>query len=50
MDTLPEFVKETEPETSKRTVKAQLTGWEAVVFQLDDEEPGSALSTAALAP
>jgi hypothetical protein len=50
MDTLPEFVKETESETPRRKGGVQLTGWETVVFQLEDEEPGSVLSTAALAP
>jgi hypothetical protein len=50
MDTLPEFVKDTEAERPRRVSRAQLTGWETVVFQLEDEEPGSLLSTAALAP
>ncbi len=50
MDTLPEFVTDAEPEMPRRVSRAQLTGWEAVVFQLDDEEPGSLVSTAALAP
>ena len=45
MDTLPEFVKETEPESSRRIAYRQLTGWETVVFQLDDEEPEPALSS-----
>jgi hypothetical protein len=50
MDALPEFVKENEPDSPRRAARAQLTGWETVVFQVEDEEPGSVLSTAALAP
>jgi hypothetical protein len=50
----PEFVKEkneTAPPRAKARGKAELTGWEAVIFQLEDDQEGSSvLSTAALAP
>lgn len=49
MEELPEFV--TDAEEAGRP--PHLTGWESVVFQLDDEpEPGLSpeLSTAAMAP
>ena len=49
---LPEFVvdEECEPRKRQRTPDpVAATGWEAVVFQLDDE-PSSDFSTAALAP
>lgn len=49
MDTLPEFVTETEDTGAGSPMPGQLTGWETVVFQVDDE-PSSDFSTAAIAP
>lgn len=48
METLPDFVTDAEAEMPRRR-SVGWTGWEAVVFQLDDE-PESELSTAAFAP
>jgi hypothetical protein len=55
MNTLPDFVTDREEEgrLALSSHVVLLTGWETVVFQLDDEEePGSdsVFSTAALAP
>lgn len=50
MDTLPEFVTESETGTARREARRDFTGWETVIFQLEDDEPGSVSSTAALAP
>lgn len=52
-DTLPDFVIDNFfLEIPRRSGSCELTGWETVVFQLDDEEPepSSAFSTAAFAP
>jgi len=50
MDDLPEFVTGNEEEEPHGpSSSSSLTGWETVVFQLDDE-PESDLSTAAIAP
>jgi hypothetical protein len=49
METLSDFVQETETEAARRIARRELTGWETVIFQLDDE-PESELSTAAFAP
>ena len=51
----PEFVKETEGEAGRRrAMPAELTGWETVVFVLQEaeknQEPCSVFSTAAAAP
>lgn len=49
MDAWPEFVKEEETSGRPRVIaEANLTGWETVVFRVEDQEPDS--STAALAP
>ena len=47
----PEFVTE-EEESARRAIAAgELTGWETVVFQVeDDQDSPSPFSTAALAP
>lgn len=37
MENLPDFVKENETERSKLPALEELTGWETVIFQLDDE-------------
>jgi hypothetical protein len=52
MEALPEFVTNAPDERSRSaTPKVNLTGWETVVFQVeDDEEPESDFSTAAIAP
>ena len=52
MQRLPEFVSDQESEEPvRRAATASLTGWETVIFQLDEpDEPGSASATAALAP
>jgi hypothetical protein len=54
MNALPDFVTEGDEEgrSARSSHVVLLTGWETVVFQLDDEEPGSdsTFSTAALAP
>ena len=50
MNDLPEFVTEEEQTPQPQ---ASLTGWETVIFELDDADLqawGSAFSTAALAP
>jgi hypothetical protein len=55
MNELPAFVVD-EPYELRRQQRARdpvaATGWEAVVFQLDDDEPlpSSDFSTAAIAP
>lgn len=49
MDRLPEFVTDAGEERQTDTSPPTLTGWETVVFQLDDE-PESDFSTAAIAP
>jgi hypothetical protein len=50
MDSFPEFVKEkTEERPDGLSSRVNLTGWETVVFQVDDE-PESDCSTAAFAP
>jgi hypothetical protein len=51
MDTLPEFVQVGEEERRAKAPlrERNLTGWETVRFQLEDE-PESLLSTAAFAP
>lgn len=46
----PEFVIGTDDATARDTAHVELTGWETVVFQLEDQEPGSDFSTAAIAP
>ena len=52
MDALPEFVTDgPEERRATATPKVNLSGWETVVFQVEDEEePGSDFSTAAIAP
>jgi hypothetical protein len=52
MEQFPEFVTEKRDDPpSRRPSLAAQTGWEAVVFQVeDDPEPESAFSTAAAAP
>jgi hypothetical protein len=53
METWPEFVTEDESATRRGVPAVGLTGWEAVVFEVsDDQDCGSdsVLSTAALAP
>jgi len=54
MNTLPDFVTDREEEgRSALSSHVLLTGWETVVFQVDDEPepaPGSVFSTAAIAP
>lgn len=51
MEPLPEFVTNAPEERSSRiTATVNLSGWETVVFQLEDDEPESELSTAAIAP
>jgi hypothetical protein len=53
MQSLPEFVRDDrrEEKTVRPAVSANLTGWETVIFQLDEpDEPDSASATAALAP
>jgi hypothetical protein len=49
MDTLPEFVTDEEETGAGSPAPGQLTGWETVIFQVDDE-PGPDFSTAAMAP
>ena len=50
MEQFPEFVTTQDEERSPPgAVVGKLTGWERVVFQVEDE-PESALSTAAAAP
>ncbi len=49
MDTLPDFVTDENETGAGMPAPAQLTGWETVIFQVDDE-PGSDFSTAAIAP
>ena len=49
----PELVTDTEEATPRATAHAGLTGWETVVFELEDhevEELLSLFSTAAAAP
>jgi hypothetical protein len=49
----PEFVTDTEDAAARRHAQWNLTGWEMVKFELDDqdiEELLSAFSTAAIAP
>ncbi len=49
----PEFVTPEEESASRATPSADRTGWESVVFELEDhevEELLSVFSTAALAP
>jgi hypothetical protein len=47
MESWPEFVTDEEP--SRRTcVKTDLTGWETVIFEVEDQDSDSC--TAALAP
>lgn len=51
--TWPAFVSDDDEETKPRLQLADLTGWEAVVFELDDadvQDWESSFSTAALAP
>jgi len=52
METWPEFVKDVEDRQSCLSVQAgELTGWETVVFEVEDVQGlGSDVSTAALAP
>lgn len=53
MDAYPEFVQDVRDERRPRAplYEKNLTGWETVRFQLDEEpEPSSAFSTAAFAP
>jgi len=53
MDTFPDFVTHSDTDTARHHARREHTGWEAVIFQLDDlvsPEPGSELSTAAFAP
>jgi hypothetical protein len=53
MDTLPDFVTDSDTDQARRGARRDLTGWETVVFQLDAEpepEPGPDSSTAAFAP
>ena len=53
MNNMPEFVTDHEETPQPRTPLAELTGWETVVFELDDadlQDWESAFSTAALAP
>lgn len=52
-ETWPEFVTDADDTTRMRTARAELTGWETVIFELDDadlQEWESAFSTAALTP
>ena len=51
--TWPPFVTDEDVKTNPRLRLADLTGWEAVVFELDDadlQDWESSFSTAALAP
>ena len=52
MDNWPEFVKEVEERLDEIFGVSNLTGWETVVFELDDayDDGSSDFSTAALAP
>jgi len=50
MQILPEFVTDgAEERPGERATPFGLTGWEVIVFQVEDE-PESDLSTAAIAP
>lgn len=49
MERLPDFVTDGTEERGNDGAPQPLTGWETVVFQLDDE-PESEFSTAAIAP
>jgi hypothetical protein len=47
----PEFVTDTEGNARRGITAGELTGWESVVFVVDDDyEEGSDFSTAAEAP
>lgn len=47
----PEFVTDQEENARRGGAAGELTGWESVVFVVDDDyEEGSDFSTAALAP
>ena len=53
MNKLPEFVTEQEEMPRPQSPLAHVTGWETVVFELDDDDLqlwDSDFSTAALAP
>jgi hypothetical protein len=51
MEKLPEFVTNGAEDRTETAAGANLSGWETVVFQLEDEEgSGSDFSTAAIAP
>ena len=50
MDDWPEFVIDAEKKSAPRVGGAELTGWETVIFEVEDDQDGSAFSTAALAP
>lgn len=52
MKNWPEFVQEEDTKAPRAIALGELTGWETVVFELadDQEEGGSVLATASLAP
>jgi hypothetical protein len=50
MDTLPEFVSDEKESGAGLPAPSQLTGWETVIFQVDDDPGSDFSSTAAIAP
>jgi len=43
MDALPEFVTDIEEGRPSSSIHGQLTGWETVVFHVDDEPEAEAM-------
>jgi sarcosine oxidase delta subunit len=50
MDRWPEFVIDGEASAARPRAEQNLTGWETVVFDVEDQDGSSDFSTAALAP